>query len=231
MKIKYIILAIKIVMALWFCLLAYSAFSQTIIHVRHKSYEILYNQDLLTPECVYYTLQASDFSGSITKKPKYFKQDTQLPPPRRKDKAYRFTDYQRGHLCPSGDRDSRADWFKDTFYTSNIVPMTPQVNAGVWKEIENECRSLASQGHRLRIACGVIHSHGENVIHQQPDALHCDTLWKIAQCIDCDTIRKAWIVPNERYREASGNCITNEPVIYQKMTPIVAQFIRLWINR
>lgn len=222
---------IKILLILWLALCACKAFAQRIIHVKHQTYEILYNQDLMTPECVYYTLQASDFAGSITKKPKYFKQDTKLPAPRRKDKHFRFTDYQRGHLCPSGDRDSRTDWFKDTFYTSNIVPMTPQVNSGMWKEIENECRTLAIEGHKLKIACGCI-THSQGRCNTTPESYYIpDTLWKVAKCIECDTIHRAWMVPNCRKIVLHPECDTSTTEIFQSLTPVVAQFIKLWINQ
>lgn len=219
---------IKMMLALWLAMCAYKAFAQRIIHVKHQTYEILYNQDLLTPECVYYTLRASDFNGTQKSKPKYFKADYLLPPPRRKNKDFRFTGYQRGHLCPSGDRDSRKDWFKDTFFTSNIVPMTPAVNAGVWKDIETECRNLASNGHVLKIACG---STAANC-NTNPSGLKQwfvpDTLYKIAICVHCDTLQKCWLVPNESSERTSAACNTPAELLWGKLTPVVAAFLRQW---
>lgn len=219
---------IKILLVLWLALCAFKAFAQRIIHVKHQTYEILYNQDLLTPECVYYTLQASDFRGSQKSKPKYFKADYLLPPPRRKNKDFKFTGYQRGHLCPSGDRDSRKDWFKDTFFTSNIVPMTPEVNAGIWKDIETECRNLAAKGHVLKIACGTFAGKcdpgtARAVVYYVPD-----TLYKMAVCIHCDTLQRAWIVPNDHGYHSFRNCNTRPEVLYSKMTTVVAAFLRQW---
>lgn len=219
---------IKILLVLWLALCAYKAFAQRIIHVKHQTYEILYNQDLLTPECVYYTLRDADFKGTQKSKPKYFKADYLLPPPRRKDKDFKFTGYQRGHLCPSGDRDSRKDWFKDTFFTSNIVPMTPVVNAGVWKDIETECRNLATDGHILKIACGII--AGECITRSSRTAQYYvpDTLFKMAVCIHCDTVRKCWLIPNDFNVRTRGGCNTNEAVVYGQITPVVAAFLRQW---
>lgn len=222
---------IKILLVLWLALCAYRAFAQRIIHVRHLTYEILYNQDLLSPECVYYTLRESDFKGTQNSKPKYFKADYLLPPPRRKNKDFKFTGYQRGHLCPSGDRDSRKDWFKDTFFTSNIVPMTPNVNAGVWKDIETECRNLASNGHVLKIVCGTF-SGKCNTHKSRIDQYYIpDSLYKIAICTHCDTLQRAWIVPNEFGYQSSWICNTSPEKIWPKLTPIISKFISLWINQ
>lgn len=222
---------IKMMLALWLAMCAYKAFAQRIIHVKHLTYEILYNQDLLTPECVYYTLRESDFQGSQLSKPKYFKADYLLPPPRRKNKDFRFTGYQRGHLCPSGDRDSRKDWFKDTFFTSNIVPMTPTVNAGVWKDIETECRNLAANGHVLKIACGSF----SGKCNANPSGLKQwyvpDTLYKVVRCIHCDTLQRAWIVPNVPGYHSFRDCNTTPADIWPKLTPVISKFISLWINQ
>lgn len=219
---------IKVLLALWLAMCAYKAFAQRIIHVKHLTYEILYNQDILTPECVYYTLRESDFIGTQKSKPKYFKADYMLPPPRRKNKDFRFTGYQRGHLCPSGDRDSRKDWFKDTFFTSNIVPMTPAVNAGVWKDIETECRNLATNGHVLKIACGIIAD--DCITHYTRTVPYYipDTLFKIAICVHCDTLQRAWIVPNDQWYQSFQDCNTTAEDIWGKITPVVAAFLRQW---
>lgn len=219
---------IKILLVLWLALCAYKAFAQRIIHVKHLTYDILYNQDLLTPECVYYTLQEADFKGTQKSKPKYFKADYLLPPPRRKNKDFKFTGYQRGHLCPSGDRDSRKDWFKDTFFTSNIVPMTPAVNAGIWKDIETECRNLAKNGHVLKIACGIIGSSCHTSLSRPATYFVPDTLYKMAVCLHCDTLQRAWIVPNVQYHVSHPECNTRADLLYGKMTPIVAAFLRQW---
>lgn len=219
---------IKVLLVLWLALCAYKAFAQRIIHVKHLTYEILYNQDLLTPECVYYTLRATDFKGTQLSKPKYFKADYLLPPPRRKNKDFRFTGYQRGHLCPSGDRDSRKDWFKDTFFTSNIVPMTPVVNAGVWKDIETECRNMAQNGHMLKIAAGIIDTDCNTSSNGRKQWFVPNTLFKIAICVHCDTLRKCWIVPNDNQPRPHGLCNTTEDLLWGKITPVVAAFLRQW---
>lgn len=231
MKKSFIIYIIQGLLLAWLLLCAYRAYGQTLIHVKHLSYDIIYNQDDLSPACVYYVLQADDFKGSILKKPKYFKMDTKLPSPRRKNKDFRFTNYQRGHLCPSGDRDSRKDWFKDTFVTSNIVPMTPAVNGGVWKDIEEECRSLVKSGHKLRIVCGTFSGKCDTTLCGRKQWFVPDTLYKMAKCIHCDTLQRAWIVPNDFGYHSAVDCSTTADLLWPKLNPTVSKFITLWINQ
>ena len=228
MKKSFVVNIIQTLLFAWLMLCTYRACGQTLIHVKHLSYDIIYNQDRLSPECVYYVLSADDFKGSIMRKPKYFRMDSKLPPPRRKNKDFTFTNYQRGHLCPSGDRDSRKDWFKDTFVTSNIVPMTPAVNGGVWKDIEVECRSLVLSGHKLRIVCGVLPGCGNTSLRGIRNWFVPDSLYKIAKCIHCDTLQRAWIVPNDSSVRTSAACNTPAELLWGKITPVVAAFLRQW---
>ena len=231
MKKSFVVYIIQTLLFAWLMLCTYRACGQTLIHVRHLSFDIIYDQEKLSPECVYYLLQAADFKGSITRKPKYFRMDSKLPPTRRKNKDFTFTNYQRGHLCPSGDRDSRKDWFKDTFVTSNIVPMTPAVNGGVWKDIEEECRSLATKGHVLKIVCGTFSGKCNTKSSGEKKWFIPDTLYKVAKCIHCDTLQRAWIVPNDFGYHSKDDCNTGADLLWGKMHPIISKFISLWIKQ
>lgn len=62
--------------------------------------------------------------------------------------------YDRGHLCPSGDRTNTAANNDATFVGTNIVPQHPDNNQGPWNEFENYCRTLAGQGNELYIFTG-----------------------------------------------------------------------------
>ena len=67
---------------------------------------------------------------------------------------YLNTGFDRGHLCPSDDRDSTADENKTTFILTNIVPQAPQHNRQAWKYLEEYCRGLLPQGNELYIIAG-----------------------------------------------------------------------------
>ena len=222
------------------------------IEAKHLTWNVLYDYSHMSPAMVSYILDESDFRGTIKDKPKHFKMDYRLPPPRVKNSAFSFSGYQRGHLCPSGDRDSRKDWFKDTFYTSNIVPMTPSTNAGTWKETEVFCRRLASQGHRLKIACGPVWNYpleslmidaaeglvnviqdGTNVLKlvvQPPLANRPPALWKVAKCQVHQFEVYCWLVPNDmKYRPQSG-CAIPADTLPRWLDPVTLQHLRVWLK-
>ena len=227
----YILIIIMCVMALLFAVKA--ARSQTVnpitenpretsslYRVKHDAFVSYYDTQLLQPVFVYYTLEWPQFAGAVKVGSHRFKVDTKLPRPRVKDSDYQNSGYVRGHLCSAADRDSRKDLLKETYLTSNLVPMTMVCNSGKFKQMEDSCRALAISGHHLKIARGGLFGarSGANadVIRKQillrntsqaiviPDAFFC-----FATCKDCN-YRGFWVIFNSdnRYPESSAVCIT-----------------------
>lgn len=228
MKDIWRIFAFVILMAAW----ALAANAQAkYVHAKHMTYDIIYDYSRMAPAAVFWTLKASDFSGSMTTKPKYFKQDRFLPKPRLKNELFTFSGYQRGHLCPSGDRDSRKDWYKDTFYTSNIVPMKPETNAGAWKETETICRVLATQGHQLNIVAGPLWHQTTAASNTQLLPLVPDTLYKVATCVAHHDVLLCWMIPNSATPIKAIDCRHDLESVMTVTPPEIAKLIRLWIKR
>jgi len=75
---------------------------------------------------------------------------------------YTNTGFDRGHLCPSEDRDSTAADNKATFIMTNITPQSPVLNQQTWASFETYCRKLMSQGNELYIIAGGYGSGGES---------------------------------------------------------------------
>ena len=227
----YILIIIMCVMALVFAVK--SARSQTVspisenpretstlYRVKHDAFVSYYDTQLLQPVFVYYELEWPQFAGSVKVGSHRFKVDTKLPRPRVKDSDYQNTGYVRGHLCSAADRDSRKDLLKETYLTSNLVPMTMVCNSGKFKQMEDSCRALAISGHHLKIARGGLFKARsgalQNVIREQillrntrsailvPDAFFCFTT-----CKDCN-YRGFWVIFNviSRYPESSAVCNT-----------------------
>lgn len=67
---------------------------------------------------------------------------------------YTNTGFDRGHLCPSDDRDANADDNAATFLLTNIVPQAPRHNRDVWKNLEDYERQLISDGSDVYIIAG-----------------------------------------------------------------------------
>ena len=76
---------------------------------------------------------------------------------------YNFNDYgfDRGHLCPSADRTSKADANKETFLMSNMVPQSSDNNRIVWVALEKYQREIVEAGNELYIFAGPAGTGGE----------------------------------------------------------------------
>ena len=156
-----------------------------LVRVKHDCFTSYYDIEKHNPALVVYYLESPHFAGTLTVKGRHFKTDTQLPRPRVMDKHYSNTGYVRGHLMSAGDRDSNKAWLKESYLTSNLVPMTMVCNSGPWKVIEDSCRALALAGHRLLICRGPMYGDIPTVLQaveqiRVPDAFFC-----LLKCVDC----------------------------------------------
>ena len=199
-----------------------------LIRVQHDSFISYYDQQLKNPALVCYVLEWPHFSGSYRVKGRHFKADTKLPRPRRMDKDFTGSGYVRGHLCSAGDRDSDKAWLKETYLTSNLVPMTMLCNSGAWKVIEDSCRALAIAGHRLVVARAPLYANGKVEPIRRVDFKSAltipDGFFCAARCLDCDL----------RYFDSCQNAGTsNTPGVlhYQKderISVLLTNIIGLW---
>jgi endonuclease G len=70
--------------------------------------------------------------------------------------SYTGTGFDRGHMCPSGDRTATKADNNATFILSNVVPQTPPNNRQTWEGLESYCRKLAQEGNELYIIAGPV---------------------------------------------------------------------------
>jgi len=75
---------------------------------------------------------------------------------------YTNSGFDRGHLCPSDDRDATADDNSATFLMTNIIPQAPDLNRQTWRLLEEYCRKLVADGNELYIIAGVYGKGGSN---------------------------------------------------------------------
>jgi endonuclease G, mitochondrial len=70
------------------------------------------------------------------------------------DNDYSGSGYDRGHMCPSGDRTRSVPDNSSTFFMTNMVPQLAANNQGPWEDLESYSRTLAGQGNELYIFSG-----------------------------------------------------------------------------
>ncbi len=85
-----------------------------------------------------------------------FNQDATLPSGffRASTSNYTSTGFDRGHLCPSDDRDGSDTDNRATFLMTNMSPQAPNMNQITWEAFEAYCRTLITTGNELYIVAG-----------------------------------------------------------------------------
>ena len=132
--------------------------------ITHKGYTVSYNYDWKIPNWVAYELTDLEVQGEV---PRYdrFKPDPMVPQgATATTNDYKHSGYDRGHMAPAADMKWDEHVMKESFYLSNICPQNPNLNGGVWKDLEEQVRDLASQKGKIFVACGPIVNDMSNTI-------------------------------------------------------------------
>jgi endonuclease G len=122
--------------------------------IERPQYALSYNRDRGTPNWVSWQLRASDL-GNVGRSPT-FVPDAELPAGWHRVTLddYTGSGYDRGHMCPSGDRTATVKDNEATFILTNVVPQAPDNNRGTWEHLESYSRALVNKGHTLYIIAG-----------------------------------------------------------------------------
>jgi endonuclease G len=129
-------------------------------YMEKTQYCLSYNRDKGTPNWTAWHLSSS-WLGSATRQ-NDFRADATLPTGwyEVSNTDYSSTGFDRGHMCPSGDRTDNTTDNSATFLMTNMVPQAPQNNQNIWADLEDYCRSLVSAGNELYIYSGPYGSGG-----------------------------------------------------------------------
>lgn len=110
--------------------------------IHHEGYSLSYSEPHEQAEWVAYELKKSHLSNSNFKRP-YFQVDKAVKTKAAHWRNYKKSGYDRGHLCPAGDRKYSQSAHDETFLTSNISPQKHDFNSGIWNRLEQKTRYWA----------------------------------------------------------------------------------------
>lgn len=121
--------------------------------VHHNHFSLSYSEAHEQAEWVAYVLKKSHLTYDDRKRP-YFIEDPKVKTKSADWRNYKRSGYDRGHLCPAGDRRFTEYAYNETFYTSNISPQDRDFNAGVWNRLEKQVRRWAKKYDELFVVTG-----------------------------------------------------------------------------
>lgn len=160
-------------------------FGSTNYFLTKDDYTASYNNSRGTANWVSWHL-SSAWTGN-TPRCNCFRQDTSLPSSffRATTSDYTNSGFDRGHLCPSADRNGSSEDNANTYFMTNIAPQSPDNNQRSWASFENYLRSLTQQGFEIHIVTGVsgMGGTGRNGFANTIDNGNItvpDSFWKVA---------------------------------------------------
>jgi endonuclease G, mitochondrial len=109
----------------------------------HGVYVLSYNHKKNVANWVAWEVDRA-FLGHVRRK-NNFRPDSSLPADFYHVAAddYRKSGFDRGHLCPSADREATSEHNSLTFLMTNIQPQLHELNEGPWEKLEEHERELA----------------------------------------------------------------------------------------
>lgn len=131
--------------------------------IEKPQFELSYNHSKGTANWVSWYLVNEWASGNVGRQDN-FRADPDLPENWHAvdGNDYSGSGFDRGHVCPSGDRTNTTANNSATFVMTNIIPQAPDNNRGPWVDLEEFTRRILRDGKQeAYIIAGVYGEGGE----------------------------------------------------------------------
>ncbi len=163
--------------------------------VKHQFYWLSYQEAYEQAEWVAYVLLDDHLTNHQRKRP-FFREDPLLASSSAAWSNYKGTGYDRGHLCPAGDRRFSGKAYEETFFTSNIAPQDKRFNAGIWNRLEIQVREWCKSHGEVYVITGGVLKDGLPMIGEEDIAVP-EMFYKIvARGKQADLRVLAFLVPH-----------------------------------
>lgn len=177
---------------------AFPASSATCTVVRHKAFTLCYDEKHELARWVAYRLDYKELEGDL-ERINNFSPDPAVPTGTAHSYDYSRTGYDRGHLAAAADFEFDRQAYEETFLMSNIAPQTPELNRGIWRELEEQCRRWVKRDKSLYIVTGPILSKRPRKIGKRTKVSVPKAYYKVILDMREPEIKAiAFIMPNSK---------------------------------
>ncbi|PKP14036.1 MAG: endonuclease [Bacteroidetes bacterium HGW-Bacteroidetes-3] len=176
--------------------------------VHHQFYSLSYNEKYEQAEWVAYELTSKQLLSIPAKRP-YFEQDPKVTTQSAHYKNFKNSGYNKGHLCPAGDRKFSVEAYNETFFTSNISPQTYEFNSGVWNRLEEKVRYWTQKYQKLYVVTGGVLTPNLKTIGTEKVAVPKYFYKIILDYNGAETKAIAFLMPHEKSDKGLYQFVTN----------------------
>jgi endonuclease G len=131
-------------------------FPNEITFAKHTFYEIGYSTKYHLPAWTLYSLTREHLKLANLERKGAFKKDPLVNCDQAGDKDYVSTGLDKGHMVPCEDMSFSETAMKETFYYSNCVPQTTELNRGEWRSLEELVRNWANDYGEVLVVSGPV---------------------------------------------------------------------------
>lgn len=164
--------------------------------IEHSFFTLSYAEKHEQAEWVAYTLKEDHISNHDFKRP-YFIEDRKVKTKSADWRNYKKSGYDRGHLCPAGDRTFNYEAYHETFLTSNISPQNHEFNAGIWNRLEQKTRFWAKKYNDVYVVTGGILRNGLEKIGDENVSVPNEFYKIIVDASDGNYKAISFLIPNK----------------------------------
>ena len=164
--------------------------------VHHGGYSLSYSEPHEQAEWVAYELKKSHLVNTDFKRP-YFEIDEAVKTGAAHWRNYKNSGYDRGHLCPAGDRKYAKALHDETFLTSNISPQKHEFNAGIWNRLEHKVRYWAKKYDGVYVVTGGVFTSNMKTIGSENVAVPNRFYKVLLDNMDGKTKMLAFLLPHK----------------------------------
>ena len=115
---------------------------------------------------------------------------------------YKNSGYDRGHLCPAGDRTFTSEAYNETFLTSNISPQDREFNSGIWNRLEQKVRFWAGKYDGVYVVTGGVLKGNLKTIGEENVSVPSEFYKIIVDVTDGNYKAINFIIPNKPSSES-----------------------------